>query len=147
MNNLSKIDEGRAKIAFVFDKLKDLEQLHCPVVSRFTPGCYLRQITMPAKSYVIGKVHKTEHFNIILQGYVKVITATEGGLETNYYEAPHTFVSEAGVQKCVIMGEEDCIWQTVHVTDSTDLKEIEKQVIDKDYKALTVDEFMVEGDL
>ena len=44
------------------------------------------------------------------------------------FEAPATFISEAGVQK-VVYCHEDTRWQTVHVTNKTDLVEIEKDVI------------------
>ncbi len=53
-------------------------------------------------------------------------------------KAPHTFISKAGVQKVVVV-HEDCQWQTLHVTDKTDLEEIEKEVICKDYDSLSDD--------
>ena len=111
-----------------------------PVKHRFTPGCYLREIFMPKGTRVIGKIHSTEHFNILLTGKVTVITA-EG---SEYMEAPHTFVSKAGVQKVVLM-HEDCIWQTVHVTNSTDLEEIEKEVIAESYNDLIIDGLLSQG--
>lgn len=106
----------------------------CPVEHRFSPGLYLRQVTMPAGAAVIGKIHSTEHFNIVLTGKCTVITAE--GIEE--ITAPHTFISKAGVKKVVIVHEE-CIWQTTHVTDSTDLEEIEKQVIVESYDNLLDD--------
>jgi hypothetical protein len=106
----------------------------CPVEHRFSPGLYLRQVTMPAGAAVIGKIHSTEHFNIVLTGKCTVITAE--GIEE--ITAPHTFISKAGVKKVVIVHEE-CIWQTTHVTESTDLEEIEKQVIVESYDNLLDD--------
>lgn len=49
--------------------------------------------------------------------------------EIHEVKAGDTFVSKAGVQK-VLYVRETMIWQTVHVTESTDLAEIEAQVID-----------------
>lgn len=112
----------------------------CPVTHRFTPGCYLREILMPKGTRIIGKIHATEHFNILLTGRVTVLTA-EGVEEIT---APYTFVSKAGVQKVVYI-HEDCIWQTVHVTDKTDLEEIEKEVICEDYDHLLIDGLLSQG--
>ena len=89
---------------------------------------------------IIGKIHATEHFNILLTGAVTVITA-EGSEDIT---APYTFVSKAGVQKIVVI-HEDCVWQTVHVTDKTDLDEIEKEVIVEDYSDLLTDGLISSG--
>ena len=112
----------------------------CPVTHRFTTGCYLREILMPKGTRIIGKIHATEHFNILLTGRVTVLTA-EGVEEIT---APHTFISKAGVQKVVYI-HEDCIWQTVHVTDKTDLEEIENEGICEDYDHLLIDGLLSQG--
>lgn len=112
----------------------ELKEQKCPVTHRFTNGLYLREILMPKGTRIIGKIHATEHFNVILTGKVTVITA-EG---SEYLEAPYTFISKAGVQKVVVV-HEDCKWQTLHVTDKTDLDEIEKEVIVESYDQLLVD--------
>jgi len=118
------------------EMIKDgrLEEADCPVTHRFSDGIYLREIFMPKGTRIIGKIHATEHFNVLLSGKVTVITA-EG---EEYIEAPHTFISKAGVQKVVII-HEDCIWQTLHVTNKTNLDEIEKDVIVESYDQLLVD--------
>jgi hypothetical protein len=134
MNEVEKIQTRRDKIQYLVKEMSKLPQTDCPVTHRFAPGCYLREIFMPKDTYVIGKIHATKHFNIILKGSVTVITAE--GVES--FEAPCTFISEGGVQKVVYMNE-DCLWQTVHVTDKTDLAEIEKDVIVETYDKLEVD--------
>lgn len=118
----------------------ELVSQECPVVHRFTPGCYLREIFMPAGTRVIGKIHTTEHFNILLKGRVTVITA-EG---SEHIQAPYTFVSKAGVQKVVDI-HEDCVWQTVHITKETDLEVIEKEVIAEGYDQLLIDGLLSQG--
>lgn len=112
----------------------ELVEADCPVTHRFSDGIYLREILMPKGTRIIGKIHATEHFNVLLTGKVTVITA-EG---SEYIEAPYTFISKAGVQKVVVI-HEDCQWQTLHVTDKTDLEEIEKDVIVEGYDQLIVD--------
>lgn len=136
MNQAVKnITDNRKIIAEAANQLKELDQIECPVVHRFAPSCYLREITMPKHSIVIGKIHATEHFNIILKGECTVIYA-DGS--KHHYKAPETFTSLAGVQKVVLMHEET-VWQTVHVTDLTDLEEIEKEVIAESYDDLKID--------
>jgi hypothetical protein len=142
----NQITENRKTISdmanLLLDKIKTGELIgqDCPVTHRFAPGCYIREILMPAGTRIIGKIHTTEHFNILLAGKITVVTA-EGYEEI---QAPHTFVSKAGVQRVGII-HEDCIWQTVHVTDKTDLEEIEKEVIVEDYDQLLVDGLLSQG--
>ena len=118
----------------------EIEGVDCPVTHRFVNGCYLREIFMPKGSRVIGKIHATEHFNIVLAGECTVITAE--GIEE--IKAPHTFISKAGVQKVVIV-HEDCQWQTIHLTDKKDLDEIEKEVIVEEYDQLLVDGLLMKS--
>ena len=115
----------------------ELEEVDCTVEHRFSPGLYLREIFMPAGTRIIGKIHATEHFNIVLTGSCTMITAE--GIEE--IKAPYTFISKAGIQKCLVI-HEDCVWQTTHVTDSKDVEEIEKQVIVECYDNLINDDLL-----
>lgn len=115
----------------------EMQEQDCPVTHRFADGCYLREIFMPKDTLIVGKIHATRHFNIILEGEVTI--ATVDGVE--HKKAPCTFISEAGIQKVVYM-HSDCVWQTVHVTSETDLKEIEKQVIVESYDELLVQDLI-----
>jgi hypothetical protein len=82
---------------------------------------------------VIGKVHKTEHFNILIRGAC-LIVHNDGTREE--LRAPCTFVSQPNVQK-VLYILEDMIWQTVHVTDETDLAALESILISKEHPELS----------
>lgn len=114
------------QIAFIALELAKLPQRPAPVTHRFAPGVYLREIFMLADSVVIGRVHKTEHFNIILQGAC-LIVHDDGRREE--LRAPMTFVSKAGVQK-VLYVLEDTIWQTVHPTDETDFEKLDHMLVE-----------------
>jgi len=117
----------REKVAYLVQECKKLaNQPECPVTHRFAPGVYLREIFMPAGSLVIGKIHKTEHFNIIEKGCC-VIFHDDGRREV--LRAPMTFVSKAGIQKLLYI-EEDTVWKTVHVTGETDLVKLEEILIE-----------------
>lgn len=121
------------QIAVIVEHCKAMAQVDCPVTHRFAPGVYLREISMPADTVVIGKVHKTEHFNILLKGACLIVHAD--GLRDEL-RAPCTFVSKPNVQK-VLYITEDMIWQTVHVTDETDLKKLEVILISPEHPELS----------
>lgn len=100
-----------------------------PVKHHFAPGCYGREMTLPKDSVVVGKIHKHAHLNVISQGHVLVFTEHEGIVEL---KAPCTFVSTPGTKR-VVYAVEETVWTTSHVTDSTDLAEIEREVIAQDF--------------
>jgi len=114
------------KVSEVGRCLSKLQQTQCPVTHRFAPGVYLREIFMPADTVVIGKVHKTEHFNVLIKGAC-LIVHDDGRREE--LRAPMTFVSGAGVQK-VLYITEDMIWQTIHVTPETDMAKLEEMIVE-----------------
>jgi hypothetical protein len=105
--------------------LMQFEQRECPVGHLFSPGLYLRTIVMPADTFVIGKLHATEHPNILISGDVTVWTAQDG---VHRLQGPKAWVSGAGVKK-VLYTHTDCVWMTAHATDKTDLIELEDQLI------------------
>jgi len=112
----------------------------CSLREWFINGVYIREITMPANSVVVGKIHKTEHISIISKG--SALVATDGGLE--YIEAPYTFVNKPGAKRCLYIAEE-MVWTTVHPTDKTTAEDVEKDIIAPDFNSigLEVDNDMV----
>jgi hypothetical protein len=101
----------------------------CPVKHHFAPGSYGREMLLPAGLVVVGKIHKHAHINVISKGRVLVFTEQEGVLEL---AAPCTFVSSPGTKRVVHVLEET-VWTTVHVTDKTDLADIEREVISTEF--------------
>ena len=118
----------RLQDAIVYGGL-DVGPAACPVQHHFAPGAYGREMTLPAGLVVVGKIHKHAHINVISKGRVQVFTEQEGVLEL---AAPCTFVSSPGTKRVVHVLEET-VWTTVHVTDKTDLAEIEREVIATDF--------------
>lgn len=101
----------------------------CPVKHHFANGSYGREMYLPAGLVVVGKIHKHSHVNCISKGRVRVYTEQEGMVEL---VAPITFVSSPGTKRVVYV-DEDTVWTTVHVTDKTDLADIEAEVISQDF--------------
>ena len=118
----------RLQDAIVYGGL-DVGPAACPVQHHFAPGAYGREMTLPAGLVVVGKIHKHAHLNVISKGRVQVFTEQDGVLEL---AAPCTFVSSPGTKRVVHVLEET-VWTTVHVTDKTDLAEIEREVIATDF--------------
>lgn len=110
------------------EEMLSLPQVECPLEHFFAPGIYIREIFMPAGTMVIGQVHKTEHFNVILEGRVRVVI--DG--EVHELKAPCTFVSKAGVSK-VLRVLESCRWQTIHANPDnlTDIDVLESILVHK----------------
>lgn len=126
---ISSVMEGLTysqKLAYLVQELGKREQVDCPLKHYFAPGVYLREIFMPKGTVVIGKIHKTEHLNIIEKGQCSILHR-DGTDEI--LQAPVTFVSKPGVQK-VLLIHEDTVWKTVHVTQETDMTKLEEILIE-----------------
>lgn len=102
------------------------EQVPCPVIHRFGPGIYIREIHMPAGAFAIGARHLTEHYNIMLKGRVTV--ANDNGTTTELF-APMAFVGKPGQKVGYV--HEDVVWQNVYATDETDIETLEAMFVDK----------------
>lgn len=121
------------KIPPTMEQIKKLQELMVPIQSEqpeprhlFAPGMYLRELTVPAGMLMVGKIHKHEHFLMVLKGKAEVVS--EFGRMV--VEAGHVSVSPAGVKR-VVLAIEDTQFITVHVnkSDSQDLAVIEAEHI------------------
>jgi hypothetical protein len=148
--NLIDKDEYDKAVSECVKTLAEMEQVECPLEHRFSPGVYVRQITMPAGAFVIGHKHKTQHLNIVMTGRARVMM--NGIIEE--IVAPCIFESQSGVQK-VLLIEEDMVWATVHTNhdDCQDVVKLEEKLIDVSDEfleakgSLTVDEFRMSKNL
>ena len=123
---------------------KDIVHIDCPTRHIFSPGVYVREITMPEGALVLGAKHTTTHLNILSTGAC-VLADVETGEITDLI-APCTFESKAGVQKLLYIVEE-CVWSTVHVTEETDVEVLESQLIELSptYREVVGDKFIPGG--
>jgi quercetin dioxygenase-like cupin family protein len=115
-----------SQIEAVEEQLLQLEQIDCPLVHRFAPNVYMREVTMPAGSFIIGHEHKTEHFNVVLTGKARVMI--DGVIEDII--APCVFVSKPAVRKVLYIVEE-MKWATIHPTEETNLEILDSNLIKK----------------
>lgn len=97
----------------------------------FGPGVYLRELVMPAGTLIVGKLHKTSHFLVITHGLIEC--KTDNGMEM--LKGGDIVLTSPGTKR-VLLAHEDSAMVTVHVTDKTDLAEIEKDVIEPEVPAI-----------
>ena len=103
----------------------------CRITHWFAPGVYAREMFMPAGVLITGKIHKTEHLNILSQG--KLSVSNQG--ESITVEAPFTYVSPIGTKRA-IYAHEDSTWTTIHATELEDPEEIEKEIIAEPFEEI-----------
>src|SRR5207244_83087 len=98
---------------------------------------YAREILIRAGTVLTGKVHSTEHLNIVSQG--RIIVWTEDGMKE--VAAPCTLVSRPGTKR-VGFALEDTVWTTIHANPQnlTDLAALEAALIDNTQPVLTSEE-------
>jgi len=90
----------------------------------FTPGIYMRSLTMPADQIVFSRVHNQEHPFVITKGLVSVYD----GEDVNTFQGPHHGVTPKGTKR-VLVTHEETTWVTYHpisqeYDDDQDMAEI-----------------------
>ena len=116
----------KEKVDVLESEMLKMPQQECPVVHRFGPNIYIREVTIPADTFSIGHYQKTEHLNIMLTGRVTMVNMD--GSKTELV-APQTFVCGAGRKIGYI--HETMIWQNVYSTSETDIEKLEEMFLDK----------------
>jgi len=87
--------------------------IDCPLMHRFTPGLYTREIFMPAGSMVTSRIHKTEHQFILLEGVVSVFSDNDG---EQLLKAPYVGITLPNTRR-VLYVHENARWITAHPVD------------------------------
>lgn len=93
----------------------------------FAPGMYGRELAIPGGMVVVGKVHRHQHFTLLLSGVATI--NTDRGMER--LVGPHVWVSQPGAKRALVT-HSDCVFFTVHLNpdDTTDLAVIEARTIE-----------------
>ena len=102
-----------------------------PVKHTFAGGCYIREIYNPAHELIITKIHKKEHPFFLMKGEMSILT--EEGIQN--IKAPYQGVTKPGTKRAIYTHEE-CIFITVHATDSTTIEDVEEEVVCTKYEDL-----------
>ena len=104
--------------------LEDGRPIELEVLHHFAPGIYARELRIPKGVLLTGKVHKTEHMNILAVGRIEIANMGESKEMTG----PYVFTSPAGTKRAGY-AHEDSVWITIHATEETDLKKLESDLV------------------
>ena len=112
----------RDKVDTLEAEMLKLPPVEIPVRHYFATGLYAREITIPAGVVAVGKIHKTQHINLLSKGDVSMVTDA-GSVRV---QAPYTWVVEPG-KKAAAYAHTDTVWTSfcVNPTDETDLVKLE----------------------
>ena len=95
----------------------------------FAGGSYIRELFIPKDCTIVSQIWNKERMWIIASG--EVTFTTEMG--TKRVKAPYTEVVPHG-SKVALYTHEDTLWFAITGAESTNSKEVEKEIIAKDYK-------------
>jgi hypothetical protein len=113
------------KVEKLLAQVQQMPQIDCQTKHYFGPSIYIREVTMPAGSVVIGKPHRKEHMCVMLQGRMIIVDAE--GVQKELV-APMTFVGSAGRKVAYIL--ETTVFQNILATDETDIEVLENMLVD-----------------
>lgn len=140
---LALISIGSREIAKSRDEVIDVvesiianqPQIECPVTHRFTPNMYIREVFVPAGTILTSEIHKEEHPHVLSLGKITMWDG-EGGQIT--VSAPYSGITKANARRVVYV-HEDCIFTTFHVTQATNVEDVEKDIF-VEYENTLIDE-------
>jgi quercetin dioxygenase-like cupin family protein len=128
-------EEMRGKILELERAMLARPDLHIEfkTVHHFAPGIYMRELHIPKGAILTGKIHKTEHLNILSQG--RLIVWTEDGMKE--LSASTVVKSLPGIKRAG-HALEDSVWITVHPNpeDIEDVKRLEDMLVVDSYEQL-----------
>ena len=120
------IESTTQKVEAILPQLKAMPQVDCQEKHYFGPSLYIKEVTMPAGSVIIGKPHKVEHMCVMLQG--KMLLIAEDGTKKEL-KAPITFVGSPGRKVAYIL--ETTVFQNIYATNETDVEKLENMFIEQ----------------
>ena len=91
----------------------------------FHGGMYCREVFREAGILIVGKVHKKEHFYLVVGGTV-AITTDEG---VQFVTGPHLLCSKPGTKRAVY-AETDALCMTFHCVESTNVEDAEAELVE-----------------
>jgi mannose-6-phosphate isomerase-like protein (cupin superfamily) len=123
----------RAQVQRLQAEILKLPQCEPRTDHYFANGMYLRTVWSPAGTVIVGKVHKTEHFYIVLSGRVRV-TTDDGVIELDAArDGPQIMTCPPGTKRAVLVLE-DAWRMNVHRNPDniTDIEMLERELVEED---------------
>jgi hypothetical protein len=117
----------RSKVDALQFEVAKHNQYEAPTEHLFHGGMYCRQVWRPAGCLIVGKVHKKEHFYMVVFGTVAV-TTDEG---VKLITGPQVLCSRPGTKRAVY-AETDALCMTFHRVESSTVEEVESELVEDD---------------
>ena len=105
--------------------VKSAPQVECPEKHHFGPNIYIKEVTLPAGSVIVGKYHRHEHLCNMVAG--RMIVVDSEGNRTELI-APMTFMAKSGRKIAYII--ETVVFQNIYSTSETDIQKLEDMIVD-----------------
>lgn len=86
----------KSNIGNLANHLRAMDNDTTSIIEYFASDSYVREMVIPAGTCVIGRVHKTDCINILLEGEI-VIVDNDGNRKE--MKSPQVFIAKAGHQK------------------------------------------------
>ena len=122
---------SREQIEKLQSEMANMPQQELQTEHYFSGGMYCRKVFRPAGTLIVGKIHKKDHLFMCASG--EIIAWTENGMKKLC--AGDIIESKSGTKR-VTLAVTDAVGITVHKTESTDLDEIEAELIEPNELAL-----------
>jgi uncharacterized protein YjdB len=124
---VAKHDGMQQRVEKLQFEVSKLPQYEPQTKHTFHGGMYCREVWRPAGVLVIGKVHKKEHFYVVMYGTVSV--TTDDGVRS--ITGPCVLSSMPGTKRAVY-AETDALCVTFHRTDSATIEDAETELVETD---------------
>ena len=111
------------KLFVIEAALKQMPQVEVPLSHCFGNKVYVREMTAPKGSILIGKMHKFKQVNIVIKGDISVLT--EDGWKR--LKSGDMFESPAGIKRAGFT-HEDTVWTTICGTEETEVEKAEDEL-------------------
>ena len=121
----------REKVEALQIEIAKHKQYEPPTEHLFHGGMYCRQVWRPAGCLIVGKVHKKEHFYMVVFGTVAVTTDDGVKLITG----PQVICSSPGTKRAVY-AETDALCMTFHRVESDTVEDVESELVEDDPKSM-----------
>jgi hypothetical protein len=113
------------------DVMCGMEQYAPPTEHLFHGGMYCRQVWRPAGCTIVGKVHKKEHFYVVVFGTICI--TTDNGVQT--VTGPKVICSKPGTKRAVY-AETDALCMTFHAVNAVTVDAAEEELVEEDVNAM-----------
>jgi len=108
----------------------------------FHGGMYCREVWRPAGVLIVGKVHKKEHFYMVVSG--TVLITTDDGVQS--ITGPKVLCSTPGTKRAVY-AETDALCITFHATNANTVEAVEEELVEDDPSSMFAVGNVIKGTL